>query len=121
MKTTSEARIDVTSAGACIWQDGTCTEVATEVPHKDVTCLAWGPTRRVLALGTTKGCIVLHHADTGSARKEGAVHIHSKPIRRVAWIDEELLITASDDRTAVLSDCKGDTIENSLPFDAEKG
>lgn len=83
---------------------------ATEIPHKDVTCLSWSPARRLLALGTGKGGFILYDADAYGPRKGAAVHVHSRAIRRIAWIDEKLLVMTSDDKTAAVADFKGASI-----------
>lgn len=89
---------------------------ATEIPHKDVTCLSWNPAKRLLALGTTKGGFILYNAEThGSPRRGAAVHVHSRATRRIAWIDENLLIMTSDDKTAVVADSKGAPIKKQFP------
>lgn len=61
----------------------------------------------MLALGTLKGGVVLHSTDSEANRKESAHYLHSKPVRRVGWINEVMLLTINDDNSAVVFDCKG--------------
>lgn len=63
----------------------------------------------MLALGTAKGDIVLHDMVTFTSKKDSMIHVHSKCIRRIAWIDDKRLLTTSDDITAAVIDYKGET------------
>lgn len=62
----------------------------------------------MLALGTAKGDVVLHDVVTSTSKKDSIIHVHSKCIRRIAWIDDKRLLTTSDDITAAVLDCKGE-------------
>ena len=94
-------------AVAFVWQPGVAKEDLREVPHKGVCCFAWGQSRQTLALGTVKGGVVLHDVAACNTRKEKVLHVHNKPIRRIAWVDETRLATACDDRTVAILDSKG--------------
>ncbi|KAL8270456.1 hypothetical protein Esti_005603 [Eimeria stiedai] len=92
---------------AFIWRDGSGSFEATELAHKDITAFAANPRRGLLALGTAKGGVILHTEGSINTRKNAAMYIHHKAVRNVAWIDGDLLLTASDEGTVLVLNDRG--------------
>ncbi|KAL8424259.1 hypothetical protein Efla_002877 [Eimeria flavescens] len=98
-----------------MWRYGKGSSEATGVAHKDVTSFASNPRQHIVALGTARGGVILHNADCANSRKDATINIFNKPIRYLAWIDADLLFTASDEQTAIVSRSKGVVLKHFSP------
>ena len=75
-----------------------------------LTFLAWGKTGQFLAIGTSKGNILLYNQKAG--RKVPILGKHSKRIISGAWSSDNLLALGSEDRTLSVSTLEGDTVHS---------
>ncbi|KAJ3412566.1 WD repeat-containing protein 19 [Chytridiales sp. JEL 0842] len=74
---------------------------------KGLSCLAWNSSSEILAVGTTKGNLLIFNRRT--LKKVPVLGKHSKAILSVAWSEENVLACTSADQTFTLTNLEGDT------------
>lgn len=79
------------------------------IGHRDtLSFVKWSKFRSQLAVGTSKGNLLLYNHMT--SRKVPILGKHSRKITCGAWSEEGLLALGSEDRTFTLSNEEGETI-----------
>ncbi|CAH1776664.1 unnamed protein product [Owenia fusiformis] len=73
-----------------------------------LSLLLWSKTGPQLAIGTSKGNLLIYNHQT--SRKVPILGKHTKKITCGAWSQQNLLALGSDDRTITISNSEGDTI-----------
>ena len=77
--------------------------------QKDPTFIRWNSTGNILAIGTSKGNLVLY--SKGTRKMVPVLGKHSKKITCGVWNSGDELVLGSEDKMITLSNSKGDTIE----------
>ncbi len=72
--------------------------------------MTWGKSGLFLAIGTTKGNVLLYNQRAG--RKIPILGKHTKKIVSGAWSSDNLLALGSEDRTLSVSTLEGDTVHS---------
>ncbi|XP_076468006.1 WD repeat-containing protein 19-like [Babylonia areolata] len=73
-----------------------------------MTFLLWAKTSQLLAVGTTKGNLLIYNHQTDS--KVSVMGKHTKKITCGAWSQRALLALGSEDRSVTISNAEGDTV-----------
>uniref|UniRef100_A0A0L8I442 Anaphase-promoting complex subunit 4 WD40 domain-containing protein n=2 Tax=Octopus bimaculoides TaxID=37653 RepID=A0A0L8I442_OCTBM len=76
-----------------------------------LTFLGWSKKGQLLAIGTTKGNLLLYNHHT--SKKLPILGKHSKKITSGAWSSENLLALVSEDKYLTISNSEGDTLRQS--------
>lgn len=74
--------------------------------------MAWGKSGLFLAIGTSKGNVLIYNQKAG--RKIPILGKHTKKIVSGAWSSDNLLALGSEDKTLTVSTLEGDTVLSSV-------
>eukprot|EP00794_Sanderia_malayensis_P019431 gene19431-21353_t len=74
----------------------------------NLTFLSWSKNGKILAVGTSKGNLLIYNHQT--SRKIPILGKHSKKITCGAWNSENLLALGSEDKSITISNADGDTL-----------
>lgn len=92
-----------------IWNSNTLKTEKVETNLKDpLSYLTWGKSGLFLAIGTTKGNVLIYNQRAG--RKIPIVGKHTKRITSGAWSSDNLLALGSEDKSLSISTLDGDTM-----------
>jgi WD repeat-containing protein 19 len=98
------------SAVLVLWYMGTGEKREVDVGYRDITFLKWAPSGGLLALGTSKGAVIIYNSRTHARREaEGR---HKRRIVCGDWNGNECLAYASEDRQITVASPEGRTIVN---------
>ncbi|XP_005092773.1 WD repeat-containing protein 19 [Aplysia californica] len=97
------------STGIFLWDTSTQRFTQIDSGLKDpMTFLMWSKFGALLAVGTSKGNLLIY--DHKTSRKIPIIGKHTKKITCGAWSAENLLALGSEDRTITISNADGDTL-----------
>ena len=106
---TNLAAINDTSSFIYIWNSNSLKTDKIETGLRDpLSFLAWGKKGLFLAIGTSKGNLLLYNQKAG--RKVSILGKHAKKIVSGAWSNDNLLALGSEDKTLTVSTLEGDTV-----------
>ncbi|KZS07049.1 Outer segment 6 [Daphnia magna] len=108
---TSFAAINDSSSFIYLWNSTSSKTEKIETGLRDpLSFMAWGKNGLFIAIGTSKGNVLLYNQRAG--RKIPILGKHSKKILSGAWSSDNLLALGSEDKTLSISTLEGDTVHS---------
>ena len=105
------AAINDNSSFLYLWNSNSLKTEKIETGLRDpLSFMAWGKSGLFLAIGTSKGNVLLYNQRAG--RKIPVLGKHSKRIVSGAWSSDNLLALGSEDKTLSISTLEGDTVHS---------
>lgn len=105
------AAINDNSSFIYLWNSNSLKTDKIETGLRDqLTFMAWGKSGLFLAIGTSKGNILIYNQRAG--RKIPILGKHTKKIVSGAWSSDNLLALGSEDKTLTVSTLEGDTVHS---------
>ncbi|KAF5289365.1 hypothetical protein FQR65_LT11876 [Abscondita terminalis] len=97
------------SSQLILWDANTSKKHAIDIGLRDtMTCILWGKSAPLLAVGTAKGNVSIYNHAT--SKRTPIIGKHSKKINCGSWNKENLLALGSEDKSFSISNVDGDTL-----------
>jgi len=111
------ALLQANNSAVIVWNASTKMSTALETNTKDLCWLRWSRNGPELAVGSTKGNLVIHNPRT--TRMVSLLGKHSKRISCGTWGKMNQLVLGSDDKTVSISNNQGEPIGSPFSIKGE--
>ena len=98
------------SSAVVLWNVNTKKQENVDTNMKDITFMKWSLVGPQLAMGNSKGSIMLYNSET--MKKMPIMGVHSKRISVGAWNRKNILVMSGEDRKVSFTDADGNSLDS---------